>query len=79
MKTMILILGVLFGVLAIWALFETFRAQKKSVTKHHVTPRVSPKPSTKTDPQSLIPTDPYGAGKMRRGMRDTMPPGQRLH
>ena len=72
MKTTILILGFLFGVLAVWALIETLRSRRKSARQPE--PRVTP-PVNK-DPQALIATDPYGAGKMRRGERDTPPPGQ---
>jgi hypothetical protein len=74
MKATILILGFLFGALAIWALIETFRSHKKSApkSKSRLTPRAN------ANPQALIATDPYGAGEMRRGVRDTLPPGQHI-
>ncbi len=74
MKTTILILGFLFGALAIWALIETFRSHRKSAPKRQS--RVTPPASA--NPQALVATDPYGAGNMRRGVRDTLPPGPRF-
>ena len=79
MKTTIVILGLLFGVLAVWALVETFRAPRKSAPKSRL--RVA-RP-TIVDPDATVPpahaaTDPYGIGKLRRGERDTLPPGRKL-
>jgi hypothetical protein len=74
MKTTILILGFLFGALAVWALIETLMTDKKSAPK----PKSRATPAAGADPQALIATDPYGAAMMRRGVRDTAPEGQRF-
>jgi hypothetical protein len=74
MKITILILGLLFGALAVWALIETFRSHRKSAPQ----PRSRVTLPASANPQALVATDPYGAGKMRRGVRETLPPGQRF-
>lgn len=72
MKIVLLILGFLFGALAVWALLETFRSRRDFAAKK--APRDDP--PAHADPQALIATDPYVAGNLRSGMRDTLPPGQ---
>lgn len=73
MKTAIFVLGLLFGVLAIWALIETFGFFKKSPPA----PRPRGSPPAAANPHALAATDPYGAANMRHGERDTLPPGRR--
>ena len=74
MKITILMLGFLFGGLAIWALIELVMSRQKSAPKPQ--PRVAPLPPANL--QSLVATDPFSVENTRRGVRGSLPPGQHL-
>jgi hypothetical protein len=73
MKEMIMVLGLLFGAVAIWAVIEMFRSRTKAE------PEAKPRSrAVKDDAPKKASNDPWAVSNLRPGLRETLPPGKHL-
>lgn len=73
MKEMIVILGLLFGGVAVWAIISAFKSRQKPEPKPLARPQAVPDGSPKK-----ASTDPWAVSNLRPGQRETLPPGKHL-
>ncbi len=70
MSGMILFVGLLFGAIAVWAVFNLLTGGRK--------PEAPARPMSRTVKPAPAADDPWRMGQMRRRERDSVRPGQRL-
>jgi hypothetical protein len=73
MKTTIVMLGLVFGAVAIWAVLELFKTRTKAE------PEAKPRSrAVKNDTPKKASHDPWAVSNLRPGLRETLPPGKHL-
>ena len=73
MKEMIMVIGLLFGAVAVWAIIEAFKSRGKPE------PKPQARPQAKAGEPKKASNDPWEVSNLRPGLRETLPPGKHLH
>jgi hypothetical protein len=77
MKEIIMVMGLLFGAVAVWAIIEAFKSRGKPEPKSQTRSQV--RPEAKAGEPKKASNDPWAVSNLRPGLRETLPPGKHLH